>query len=36
MILLVYLPMAKVVLGDYLRFAGKVHPVDNICEAFFV
>ena len=36
MILLVYLQMAKVVFGDYLRFAKKVHHVDNIWEAFFV
>ena len=36
MILLVYLQMTKVVLGDDLRFADKVHHVDNICEAFFV
>ena len=34
MILLVYLQMAKVVFGNYLRFADKVHHVDNICEAF--
>ena len=26
----------KSCVGDYLRFADKVHPVDNICEAFFV
>ena len=36
MILLVYLQMAKVVFGNYLRFADKVHHVDNICDAFFV
>ena len=34
MILLVYLQMTKVELGDYLRFADKFHHVDNICEAF--
>ena len=36
MILLVYLQMTKVVLGDYLRFADKVPHVDDVCEAFFV